>query len=99
MPILSTTRQAYASYVKLLTRFHAQTYLPQEWPGVVGTTVLPAPIYTVGSWNEEYEGHAVLPAQFNLALSDSEQGGFDIAMALKQVFGWNHYAERAIRGS
>ena len=99
LPILSTTRQAYANYVKLLTRFHAQTYLLQEWPNVVGTTALPAPIYTVGSWNEEYEGHAVLPAQFNLALSDSEQGGFDIAMALKQVFGWNHYAERAILGS
>ena len=71
----------------------------QEWPGVVGTTILPAPIYTVGSWNEEYEGHAVLPAQFNLALRDSEQGGFDIGMALKQVFGWNHYAKRAILGS
>ena len=99
LPILSTTRQAYANYVKLLTRFHAQTYLPQEWPGAVGTAALPAPIYTVGSWNEEYEGHAVLPAQFNLALSESQQGGFDFAMALKQVFGWNHYAERAIRGS
>ena len=99
LPILSTTRQAYANYVKLLTRFHAQTYLPQEWPGGVGTAAMPAPIYTVGSWNEEYEGHAVLPAQFNLALTDSRQGGFDFAMALKQVFGWNHYAERTIWGS
>ena len=99
MPILSTTRQAYANFVKLLTRFHAETYLPQEWPGAVGTTALPAPIYTVGSWNEEFEGHAVFPAQFNLALTASQQGGFDFAMALKEVFGWNHYAERAIRGS
>ena len=99
MPILTTTRQAYANFVKLLTRFHAETYLPQEWPGAVGTTALPAPIYTVGSWNEEFEGHAVFPAQFNLALTASQQGGFDFAMALKEVFGWNHYAERAIRGS
>jgi len=99
LPILSTTRQAYADFVKLLTRHHAETYLPQEWPGAVGTTGLPAPIYTVGSWNEEYEGHAVLPAQFNLALRDSRQRGFDFAMALKQVFGWNHYATRAILGS
>jgi hypothetical protein len=99
LPILSTTRQAYANFVKLLTRFYAQTYLPQEWPGAVGTVALPAPIYTVGSWNEEFEGHALFPARFNLALSDGEQGGFDFAMALKQVFGWNHYAKRAILGS
>ena len=96
LPILSTTRQAYANLVKLLTRFHAETYLPQEWPGTVGTAALPAPVYTVGSWNEEFEGHAVFPAQFNLALSAGRQGGFDLAMALKQVFGWNHYAERDI---
>lgn len=96
LPILSTTRQAYANYLKLLTRFYTETYLPQEWPGAVGTPTLPAPIYTVGSWNEEFEGHAVLPAEFNLALRDSQQSGFDFAMALKQVFGWNHYAKRAI---
>jgi len=99
MPILSVTRQAYADYLKLLTRFHVETYLSQEWPGAVGTSVLPAPIYTVGSWNEEFEGHAVFPARFNLAISASEQFGFDFVMALKQVFGWNHYAERAILGS
>ena len=99
LPILTATRQAYANFVKLLTRFHAETYLPQEWPGAVGTAALPAPIYTVGSWNEEFEGHAVFPAQFNLALIASQQGGFDFAMALKEVFGWNHYAERAILGS
>ena len=99
LPILSTTGQAYANFVKLLIRYYGETYLPQEWPGVVGTADLPAPIYTVGSWNEEFEGHAVLPAEFNLAVRDSQQGGFDFALALKQVFGWNHYAERAIRGS
>ncbi len=99
LPILSTTRPAYANFVNLLTRFYAETYLPQEWPGAVGTAALPAPIYTVGSWNEEFEGHAVFPAQFNLALSASQQGGFDFVMVLKQVFGWNHYADRAILGS
>ena len=99
LPILSTSRQACANFVTLLTRFHAETYLPQEWPGAVGTAALPAPIYAVGSWNEEFEGHAVFLAQFTLALRDSEQSGFDFTMALKQVFGWNHYAERAILGS
>ena len=96
LPTLSATRQAFADYLKLLTRYHEEVYLPQEWPGALGTEAMPAPIYTIGSWNEEYEGHAVLPAQFNLALTDSEQQGFDFAMALKEAFGWNHYAERAI---
>ena len=99
LPILSTTRQAYANFVKLLTRYHDTTYLVQEWSGAIGTAAVPAPIYTVGSWNEEFEGHAILPAQFNLALSGSVQRGFDFVMALKQVFGWNHYAARAILGS
>ena len=63
---------------------------------LIGTAALPAPVYTVGSWNEEYEGHAVFPAQFNLALSETEQAGFDFVMALKEAFGWNHYAERAL---
>ncbi len=96
MPTLSTTRQAFANYLKLLIRHHEEGYLPQEWPGALGTEALPAPIYSVGSWNEEYEGHAVFPAQFNLALTDSEQHGFDFAMALKEAFGWNHYADRSI---
>ena len=99
LPILSASRAAYTDYMKLLARYHAETYLPQEWPGAVGTAAVPAPIYTVGSWNEEFEGHAVFPAQFNLAISDSQQFGFDFVMALKQLFSWNHYAERAIVGS
>lgn len=96
LPSLTTTRQAFADYLKLLIRYYEDVYLPQEWPGALGNSALPAPIYSIGSWNEEYEGHAVLPAQFNLALAESEQQGFDFAMALKEAFGWNHYAERAI---
>ena len=96
LPILSATRQAYANYLNLLTRYYAETYLPQEWYGAVGTAAVPAPIYTVGSWNEEFEGHAVFPTLFNLALNSGEQGGFDFGLAIKEVFGWNHYAGRAI---
>ena len=96
LPILDTTGQAYADFLKQLTGYYTKTYLRQEWPASVGTAALPAPIYTVGSWNEEFEGHAVFPAQFNLALRNSRLAGFDFAMALKQVFGWNHYAQRNI---
>ena len=98
LPTIGASRGAYADYLKRLTRFHSETYLPQEWPNSVGTPVLPAPVYTVGSWNEEYEGHAVFPARFNLAFSGDQQGGFSFVMAIEQVFGWNHYAGRAIVG-
>ena len=98
MPTLTATRHAYASYMQRLTRYYTEVYLPTEWEGDVGTAALPAPIVTVGSWNEEFEGHAVLPAAFNLAFGPSEQGGFDYVMAIKQTFGWNHYAERPILG-
>jgi len=99
MPTLTATRHAYASYLKRLARYYSETYLPQEFPRTVGTVTMPAPIFTVGSWNEEFEGHAVLPAAFNVAFGASQQGGFDYMMAIKETFGWNHYAERSILGS
>ena len=99
MPTLSATRRTYADYLKLLIRHHAGTYISQEWSEAIGTAVLPAPIYTVGSWNEEFEGHAVFPAQFNLTFDVTEYRGFDFVMALKEVFGWNHYSKRVILGS
>ena len=96
LPILDTTGRAYTNFLQQLTRYYTGTYLRNEWPTAVGSNALPAPVYTVGSWNEEFEGHAVFPAQFNLALRNSRFNGFDFAMALKQVFGWNHYAQRDI---
>ena len=99
MPTLTATRYAYADYMRELSDYYENSYLPQ-WPGgSVGTSLLPAPIYTVGSWNEEFEGHAIFPAEFNLAFGPAVQGGFDYVMALKQVFGWNHYSTRDILGS
>ncbi|MCH7824445.1 MAG: hypothetical protein IH849_06545, partial [Acidobacteria bacterium] len=47
-------------------------------------------------WNEEFEGHAVFPAAFNQSLLEVQLGGFDLSMAIKQVFSWNHYATRPI---
>ena len=66
--------------------------------GELGRAALPAPVYVVGSWNEEFEGHCIWPFDFNLSVpaESVEQHGFDISMALKEVFGWNHYAFRDI---
>jgi len=96
LPILSASRAAYADYLSLLSRYYEETYLAEEWPGLIGTPAIPAPVYTVGSWNEEFEGHCVFPSSFNLALADEVQGGFDWGLALRQRFGWNHYATRDI---
>ncbi len=98
LPILSASRAAYADYLSLLSRYYEDTYLAGEWADVVGTPFIPAPVYTVGSWNEEFEGHCVFPSSFNLALADEVQGGFDWGLALRQRFGWNHYAHRDILG-
>ena len=80
----------------MLTRVHRDEYILPQWQGYIGGPILPAPVYSVGSWNEEFEGHAVFPSSWNLALRETQQGGFDLPMAIKQAFGWNHYAGRDV---
>lgn len=93
-PTLQVSRGDYADFIKVMMGFHKAKYLQPEWYGLLGGPQLPAPIFSVGSWNEEFEGHCVFPSSFNLALSEVRQQGFDIPMALREAFGWNHYAER-----
>ena len=89
-------RGSYADFMKSIR----DSYLDQLTVGrrgePLGTPKLPAPGYIVGSWNEEFEGHAVFPARFNFSLPEVTQRGFDLAMAIREVFGWNHYASRGI---
>ena len=96
-PTLQANRRRYTDLIDVLTQLHMQEYIVPEWLGFVGGPILPAPIYSVGSWNEEFEGHAVFPTSWNVALSDVQQEGFDLPMAIKQAFGWNHYAGRDVR--
>ena len=93
-PTITVTREQYVDFMKAQKLLHGHAYLSPFWAQTLGTAALPAAIYTVGSWNEEFEGHAVLPARFNHSVLNMRQGGFDLAMAIKEVFGWNHYAER-----
>ncbi len=95
-PTLTMGRGEYADFMKSMRAAHLDLLAQDPWPGIVGTTLLPAPVYIVGSWNEEFEGHAVFPASFNLSLPDVVQHGFDLSMAIKETFGWNHFAEREI---
>ena len=95
-PLLSVNRQSYSELMRVLCHVHLNEYVIPYWSSHLGTPLLPAPVYTLGSWNEEFEGHSVFPSRFNLALNADTQGGFDVPMAIKQAFGWNHYAERPI---
>jgi hypothetical protein len=98
-PTLKVSSIKYAEFMRALAGFHEKYYLQVFWRDREGTPELPAPIYIIGSWNEEYEGHAVLPASFNLAFDQVLYQGFDFVMPIKELFGWNHYAERNIPGS
>ena len=86
----------YADFMKAMRHTHLDLLSEYTWQNIVGTSLMPAPIYIVGSWNEEFEGHAVLPASFNDSLPEMQQEGFDLVMAIKEVFGWNHFADRPI---
>ena len=96
LPRLMIDRAQYAEFMKLIQQFHASSYIAPEWSSALGTAELPAPVYVVGSWNEEFEGHAVFPFRFNRSLSSVAQRGFDLVMAIKEAFGWNHYTQRPI---
>ena len=96
LPTLQIGRREYADFMKELSELHLEKYIFRHWSSALGSTQLPAPIYIVGSWNEEFEGHAILPAEFNLSLPEVVQYGFDLAMAVKETFSWNHYANRDI---
>ncbi|RZP29038.1 hypothetical protein EVA25_02330, partial [bacterium] len=93
-PTLLLGRSGYADFMKLLVQVHEQYHLQKTWRQALGTTQLPAPVYIVGSWNEEFEGHCVFPFEFNFSVPNVTQQGWDLAMPIKEVFGWNHYAHR-----
>ena len=95
-PSLSVNRQSYSELMTVLRDVHMSEYVIPYWGSRIGSPLLPAAVYALGSWNEEFEGHSMFPSRFNVALNSDEQGGFDIPMAVKQTFGWNHYANRPI---
>ena len=98
-PTLQIGRGEYTDFMKRIQQFHLKEYIRRDWRELLGSTLLPAPIYVVGSWNEEFEGHAILPYDFNFSVPEDVQYGFDLVMAIKEAFGWNHYAVRDITGT
>ena len=95
-PTLEVRRGIYADFLKRVQQVYMAEHIGPMWQEAIGTPPLPAPVFVVGSWNEEFEGHTVFPFEFNLSVPNVAQHGFDLAMALKEVFSWNHYAQRDI---
>ena len=95
LPRLWASRSTYREFLTAMDQycrrecFGHDLSIRSETPGLL-------PVYTVGSWNEEAEGHALFPARFNLSLKRFQYGGFDLALALKETFGWNTYARKRI---
>jgi hypothetical protein len=91
---LYADRDGYAEFLQQMLRFHEQEYMRTMYGERAART--PA-VVSVGSWNEEWEGHALFPSEFNLTYSPRVAEGFDYVLAVKQAFGWNHYAQRRAR--
>ena len=87
------SRSAYAEFLRAMdVHCRATCFGPADSKGEPALL----PVYTVGSWNEEFEGHALFPARYNRSMKRLRYGGFDIPLALKEVFGWNTYSRRRI---
>ena len=94
VPTLWASRVEYADFLKRMISFHRERYMVPQMQRDDGT--LPPALFSIGSWNEEWEGHAVMPFEFNRTVKKRRQHGFDYVMAIKQACGWNHYSGRPL---
>ncbi len=88
---LWASRNGYTDFLRATDEYCRRIYF--DPPDEKESAAL-LPVYTVGSWNEEFEGHAVFPARFNRSLKRLRYEGFDLVLALKEVFGWNTYKSK-----
>lgn len=86
MPRLQASEEDYRAFLEATQRL-TDEHLARDHAGRVGSPALEAPLVLVGSWNEEFEGHALMPASANEALLDSGRRGFEWLYAIKCVYG------------
>ena len=94
LPSLLASRDDYASLLAAMQEL-TDEHLRDLHAERLGTPAMPAPLVIAGSWNEEFEGHALMPAATNRALFHMRDGGFDWLYALKSMYGWNSWAVRS----
>jgi len=93
-PTLHASRDDYARLLREMLTV-TQKHIARTHADRLGTLALPAPLVIVGSWNEEFEGHALFPSSVNPAMEGDGLNGFEWLFAVKDVFGWNHHAARS----
>lgn len=86
MPRVRASREQYAAWLR-----DAQTVIDEHVAARHGarlaTPALPSPLVIVGSWNEEYEGHALMPPSWNAAMRGHDEHGFAWLHALRAMYG------------
>jgi len=91
LPSLLASRDDYAGLLAAMQEL-TDEHLSNVHAKRLGTPALPAPLVIAGSWNEEFEGHALMPAASNRVLFDKRHGGLDWPYVLKSIYGWNSWA-------
>lgn len=93
LPTVAASRDDYAALLRDMQRI-TDEHLAANNRGRVRQGGPAAPLVLVGSWNEEFEGHALMPASSNRAVAGRSHDGFDWLYAIKSLYGWNHWAGR-----
>ena len=94
LPSLLASRDDYAALLAAMQQL-TDDHLRGRHAEQFGTPAIPAPLVIAGSWNEEFEGHALMPAAANRALVEERDGGFDWLQALKSIYGSDSWAGRS----
>jgi hypothetical protein len=92
LPTLLASRDDYAKLLRAMLAI-TEEHLREDHGDRFGTPALPSAPVIVGSWNEEFEGHALFPARANEAMVRDRLGGFEWLAAIKEVYGWNKRTE------
>lgn len=86
LPSLRASREDYEGWLEAMQTL-TDEHLDLRHRDRLNTSSLAAPLVFVGSWNEEFEGHALMPASQSRALAERRQAGFDWLYAIKSRYG------------
>lgn len=86
LPSLRASREDYGAWLEAMQEL-TDEHLADRGRKRLDAAGPESPLVFVGSWNEEFEGHALMPAAQSRALADRRQGGFDWLYAIKSRYG------------
>ena len=86
LPSLRASRADYEALIDAMQTVADESNAGRRRKRLNAEAAAPSLVF-VGSWNEEFEGHALMPASRNVALANGRQAGFDWLHALKSRYG------------